>query len=98
MLKTPAGRLRLIGFIEGISFLVLLLVAMPLKYLGGVPEAVMVVGSAHGALWILYLMALLLAAVAGRWSFRTLFEGGIASVIPLGPWFFDARLKRSGLA
>ena len=47
-IKTSLGRLRVVGFWEGISFLVLLGIAMPLKYLAGWPDAVRVVGMAHG--------------------------------------------------
>lgn len=45
---------RLIGFLEALSFLILLLIAMPLKYIWGQPEAVKIVGSAHGGLFLLY--------------------------------------------
>jgi hypothetical protein len=48
VLKTSLGRLRVIGFVEGVSFLVLLGAAMPLKYLADMPLAVKIVGSAHG--------------------------------------------------
>lgn len=88
-------RLRIVGFIEGISFLVLLLIAMPLKYLAGQPDAVRIVGTAHGALWVIYLVVLALAWQAARWPFKTAFLGGLASVLPLGPWWFDAYLRRS---
>ena len=48
MLSTPIGRLRAIGLIEGISFLLLLFVAMPLKYFAGFSTAVKITGMAHG--------------------------------------------------
>jgi integral membrane protein len=67
---------------------------MPLKYLGGMPNAVKVVGSAHGALWILYLLALASAWLSERWPFRVAVYGFIASVLPLGPIFFDRWLHR----
>ncbi|HTO03360.1 MAG TPA: DUF3817 domain-containing protein, partial [Opitutus sp.] len=51
ILKTPLSRLRFIGWWEGVSFLVLLGIAMPLKYLAGEPAAVRVVGMAHGILF-----------------------------------------------
>ena len=52
-IKTSIGRLRVIGFWEGVSFLVLLLIAMPLKYIAGNPEPVSIVGMAHGVLFLL---------------------------------------------
>jgi len=82
-----------IGFIEGISFLVLLLIAMPLKYLAGQPEAVRIVGTAHGALFVLYVLALLLAAFNRKWQPGIVLGGFIASVVPLGPFVFDRWLK-----
>lgn len=88
-------RLRVVGFIEGISFLVLLLVAMPLKYLAGQPDAVRIIGTAHGVLWVVYLVVLALAWQAAKWPFMTAFLGGLASVLPLGPWWFDSYLRRS---
>ncbi len=89
-------RLRIVGYIEGISFLVLLLIAMPLKYFANQPDAVRHVGSAHGALWIIYLVVLVLAWQATKWPFKTAFLGGLASVLPLGPWWFESYLKRTG--
>ena len=93
-LNSTLGRLRLIGALEGTSFLVLLLVAMPLKYLAGQPQAVTVVGGAHGLLWILYLLALIHAAVQYKWPLGRLFAGFVASVLPLGPFIFDAKVVR----
>lgn len=94
MLSTPLGRLKVIGTIEAISFLLLVLVAMPLKYLAGRPEAVKIVGSVHGALWILYLLALALAWKSERWPFKVAFYGGAASVLPFGPFVFDSYLAK----
>ena len=54
MLKTSVGRLRLSGMIEGLSFLVLTMAAMPMKYIYGDPSWVKVVGQAHGLLWIIF--------------------------------------------
>ncbi len=98
MTNTALGRLRLVGLMEGTSFLLLLLVAMPLKYLAGRPEAVQVVGAAHGGLWVLYLLAAVVAAVAHRWGFVRLATAFVASVLPLGPFVFDRSLKREEAA
>ena len=69
-LKTPLGRLRFIGLWEGVSFLVLLIIAMPLKYLAGWPDAVRVVGMAHGILFLLYLAAAMQVATERDWPWR----------------------------
>lgn len=88
-------RLRIAGTIEGVSFLVLLFVAMPLKYLAGQPEAVSMVGMAHGVLFIVYIAALLQAWSELKWPFRTAFLGFLSAVFPFGPWIFDAKVLRS---
>lgn len=92
--KTPIGRLRLIGFLEGISFLLLLFIAMPLKYFAGLPETVKYTGMVHGVLFILYCFALLDVKMTHKWKITKLLIAFTASVIPFGPFIFDARLRR----
>jgi integral membrane protein len=95
--STPASavqRLRQIGKIEGISFLLLLGIAMPLKYLAGWPVAVKVVGWAHGVLFIAFLWALWGAwrrAGLPIWLVGLAF---MASLLPFGPFLLDERLAR----
>ncbi|MEZ4453396.1 MAG: DUF3817 domain-containing protein [Nannocystaceae bacterium] len=93
MLRSPLGRLRLIGLVEGASFLLLLGVAMPLKYLADMPMAVRVVGSAHGGLFLLFLVALYQAADDRSWGFGRVATAFIASVVPFGTFVFDRSLR-----
>lgn len=93
-LTTPIGRLRLIGLLEGSSFLILLGIAMPLKYLAGRPEAVRIVGSAHGFLFLVFILALFHAASEREWPLKKIAAGFIASVLPFGTFIFDANLRR----
>lgn len=93
-IKTSIGRLRVIGFWEGVSFLVLLLIAMPLKYLAGQPQAVSVVGMAHGVLFMLYLAAAIQAALDHDWTWKRTLLVMVASVLPAGPFVVDARILR----
>ncbi|MDX2064444.1 MAG: DUF3817 domain-containing protein [Fimbriimonadaceae bacterium] len=93
-LRQPFDRLRLVGCLESASFVILLTVAMPLKYAAGRPEMVNVVGAIHGGLWIVYLLALLAFWIGTRRRFPVLFWGGVASVLPLGPVVYDGWLKR----
>ncbi|MEZ4379920.1 MAG: DUF3817 domain-containing protein [Nannocystaceae bacterium] len=97
-LQTTIGRLRLIGLIEGTSFLVLLGIAMPLKYLAGRPEAVKFVGWAHGVLFMLFILALFHAASDREWPLKKMAAGFIAAVIPFGTFIFDANLRREAEA
>jgi integral membrane protein len=90
--QTPIGRLRMIGYVEGASFLILLAV-MPLKYLAQIPEPVRVVGWAHGVLFLLYVAAVALAHRAGRLPTRLAGWALAASVLPAGPFVLDGRLR-----
>ncbi|MEZ4271232.1 MAG: DUF3817 domain-containing protein [Myxococcota bacterium] len=93
-LTTPIGRLRVVAFVEGCSYLALLGIAMPLKYFAGIPGAVRIVGLVHGVLFILFCFALLQAMLAARWS---LLRAGVvfaSSLIPFGTFLIDGQLKR----
>jgi integral membrane protein len=98
VLNNPLDRLRLVGMMEGASFLVLLGIAMPLKYLAGYPQAVSVVGMIHGVLFVLYVAAVLGVSVSMRWPLRRVFAALVASVLPFGPFVFDAHLRRVSAA
>ena len=98
MFKTSIGRLRAVALVEGISFLVLLGVAMPLKYLAGLPQAVTVVGWLHGLLFITFCIALTQAHHEAKWTvWRT---GGVlvAALLPFGPFVIDGRLRKENEA
>ncbi len=98
MLKTPLDRLRLLGLLEGASFLLLLFVAMPLKYLAGLPQMVRVVGSAHGLLFVVFALAVLDVAVRLRWPLTRVAAALAASVVPFGPFILDGHLRREAEA
>ncbi len=93
-LKTSVGRLRVIGWWEGWSFLLLLGVAMPLKYFAGLPLAVSVVGMAHGALFMLYVVIALHTALDRNWPWTRTALVLVASVLPAGPFVVDAKILR----
>jgi integral membrane protein len=93
-MNTAISRLRFVGIAEGISFLVLLGIAMPLKYYAGLPQAVKIVGWMHGLLFILYVVALANAAFVHRWSIWRTFVAFVASLVPFGTFILDARLRR----
>jgi integral membrane protein len=86
--------LRIVGIAEGISFLVLLLIAMPLKYYMGIPEVVKVVGWMHGVLFILYIIAVLFAIKAMAWSFFGVIIALAASLLPGGTFALDRSWKK----
>ena len=81
--------LRHFGWIEGGSLLVLLFVAMPLRYLGGIDEGVRFVGMAHGVLFMIFMAWVLFAAWSNKWSIEKVAGATMASVIPFGPFVAD---------
>lgn len=82
---------RWIGRLEGMSFLLLLGIAMPLKYLAGYPQAVSVVGMAHGILFMVYLLAANFIATSQSWSKKVWFMSYVAAVLPLGTFIFEKK-------
>ncbi len=84
MLKDSFSTFRAISFIEGISYLILLFIAMPLKYFVGIPLAVKIVGMAHGVLFILFIVALYKSAKENNWENKTTIQLFIYSLIPFG--------------
>ena len=85
--------LRKAGIAEGISFLVLLGIAMPLKYLLNQPMAVTIVGWAHGVLFVAFLFLAWEVKTDRNKSFKWFATAFIASIVPTGTFFFDKKLK-----
>jgi integral membrane protein len=93
MLRTPVGRLRALGMVEAVSFLLLLSVAMPLKYFAGLPLAVKIAGWLHGLLFLAFCMLLLEIHQAQKWPLRWTAVVLVAALLPFGPFVIDRRLK-----
>ncbi len=87
-------RLRIVGLIEGISFLLLLGIAMPLKYIWDMPLAVRIVGMAHGLLFILFCLFLVIAMSMAQWHIKRGAFYFVAALVPFGPFLVDKRLKQ----
>ena len=88
---------RKVAFAEGLSYLVLLFLAMPLKYIWDIPQAVRVVGMIHGVLFILYIWILIRVWINRKWKFSRATIAAIASLVPFGTMMFDSTLKRESL-
>lgn len=80
-----------VSTLEGLSFILLLGIAMPLKYVWGIPEAVKVIGMAHGILFILYIMGAYLMKEKLQWSTSTFAAVLCCSVIPFGPFYAERK-------
>ena len=87
-------RFRIIGIAEGISFLVLLLIAMPLKYLMHIPEAVKYTGWVHGALFITFIYFAFEVMGTLKKNFLWFARAFAAAIIPFGTFIFDRQLKQ----
>ncbi len=85
----PPISLRHFGWIEAASLLILLFVAMPLRYLGDIDVAVQVVGMAHGVLFMAFVAWVLYAAREHDWPIEKVAGAVMASVIPFGPFVAD---------
>ncbi|MCF8429210.1 MAG: DUF3817 domain-containing protein [Bacteroidia bacterium] len=85
---------RIIAFTEGVSYLVLLFVAMPLKYIFHIPEPVKYFGWLHGVLFVLYGILLLQVFIVLKWSFIKTFVAFIVSFVPFGTFWLDKKLKK----
>jgi integral membrane protein len=87
-------RFELVAAAEGASFVLLLAVAMPLKYLAGIPEPTRVIGLLHGLAFLAYEAQVIDAVVERRWHARTAWLGALAGLLPLATFAFIAHLRR----
>jgi integral membrane protein len=87
------GRLRAMAFLEGLSLILLLFIAMPLKYGFGLPAMVKVVGMAHGVLFIGFVLLTLMVSIEQRWSFlSTTWKVLLSSMVPFGTFYIDKKI------
>lgn len=85
---------RKIALIEGGSYLILLFIAMPLKYIFNIADAVKYFGWIHGVLFLVFFVILILAAIKYRWTFARIVLYLVASVLPFIPFILDKKLKK----
>ncbi len=93
LLKSALGRLRVVAFLEGCSYLLLGL-TMILKYKFSMPQPNYVVGLAHGILFVVYIVLLLQVSILHRWNLLKMFWAFLASLIPFGTFYADKALFR----
>lgn len=90
----PLQLLRKIGIAEGVSFLVLLLIAMPLKYIFDFPLAVKYVGWAHGLLFVSYVALAWFVKETYNWPLKKFLLAFVAAWLPSGTFVYDKQLKK----
>ncbi len=91
--NSTLGKFRLIALLEGISYVLLLFVAMPLKYIAGFPLAVKYTGWAHGVLFVLYVLYLFQVWSEYNWKPGRTIWAFAASLIPFGTFILDRQLR-----
>ena len=95
LLRTSIGRVRWVGWLEGVSWLVLLFVAVPLKYMAENPILVKVVGPIHGALFVALMLVVGIAWIDKSLKFKQALFVMVASVVPFGTFLLDRHLARA---
>ncbi len=93
-LKTPLDQFRLVAILEGISYLLLLGIGMPLKYITHIIIVIKIMGWMHGILFIAYILTLARVAFANKWSLIKVLVAFIASLLPFGTFILDKKLKQ----
>ncbi|MFD2550836.1 DUF3817 domain-containing protein [Bizionia sediminis] len=89
---------RLIAFLEGVSYVLLLFIATPIKYLSDDPQYVKMLGMPHGVLFMAYVIFALIISKRMHWNNSDLFKVLIASIIPFGTFYVEYKyLKRPQL-
>ncbi len=86
--------LRTIGWIEWVSFILLLFVAMPLKYIWDMPLGVQIVGPIHGVLFMAFVAYLGKVAITRSWRTALISKCVAGSLTPLGPFLYEQELKQ----
>ena len=93
LLKTSVGRLRIIGFLEGVSLLTLILVAVPMKYYFDNPSGSKILGPVHGGLFLLFVFNTISVGVEHRWKFNTTtWKVLLACIVPFGTFYIDRKI------
>jgi integral membrane protein len=95
LFQTKVGRLRIIGFLEGISLLLLVFIAVPMKYLLDNPGLSKTLGPVHGAVFLLFLLNTLSVGMEQRWKFSTTtWKVIVACFIPFGTFYIDYKILK----
>lgn len=92
-MKNPFPLLRITGMLEGLSWLALLGVGMPLKYVYDIPKAVSITGMIHGILFTLFCFLLLQTMIAAKWQKSRAALLFIAALMPFGPFIIDKQVR-----
>lgn len=95
LVRTQVGRLRIIAFLEGVSLLLLLFIAVPMKYIWQDASMVKALGPVHGILFLLFVYGAISVGVEQRWKFaETTWKVLLACIIPFGTFYVDHKILK----
>ena len=82
---------KVVAFLEGLSYILLLFIAVPIKYMAGDPQFVKLLGMPHGVLFLAYIVLAIMLASEMKWTKKTLVIVLLASIIPFGTFYVDRK-------
>ena len=85
---------RLVSLLEGVSYILLLFIAVPIKYMQGNPEYVKMLGMPHGVLFVAYIALAILLKMELKWSNKIFGTVCLLSILPFGTFFVGKFLKK----
>ena len=92
MIRKKFGRLRVVSMIEGLSLMLLVFVAVPIKYVLTAPMLVKIFGPIHGGLFLLFIFMTIAAGVEHQWKFRRIAGLILSSIIPFGCLYAEKKI------
>lgn len=96
LFTTKIGRLRILGYLEGITLLLLIFAAAPLKYYFQIPQLSQILGPIHGALFLLYIINTLSVGIEHNWEFKTtIWKIILACFVPFGTFYIDYKILKN---
>ena len=88
---------RIISYLEGISYILLLFIAVPIKYYANDPSLVKLLGMPHGLLFVAYVILSLVNSKKHNWNFSKTLVVLISSIIPFGTFYVDYKYFKTDL-
>ncbi|MEM5564768.1 DUF3817 domain-containing protein [Psychroserpens sp. AS72] len=82
---------RIVAILEGVSYILLLFIATPIKYLADNPMFVKLLGMPHGVLFLAYIVLAIMVGLELKWKTKTLLIVLLASIIPFGTFYIEKK-------
>lgn len=86
---------RIVSFLEGVSYLLLLFIATPVKYFGDDPSYVKMLGMPHGILFMIYVILAFMLKTPEKWDSKTFRIVLLASILPFGTFYIDRKYLKN---